>query len=49
MDKQLFVAARKGDLKSVKNLLNQGANIEYIDDEVSQVNILLFVFRDINQ
>ena len=37
MDKQLFAAASEGDLELVKNLLTQGADKEYIDDEVSQV------------
>ena len=34
-NKQLFAAARDGDLESVKNLLTQGANKEYNGDEVS--------------
>ena len=37
MDKQLFAASSEGDLESVKNLLTQGADKEYIDVEVSQV------------
>jgi hypothetical protein len=34
-NKQLFAAASKGVLESVKNKLSQGADKEYIDDEVS--------------
>ena len=37
MDKQLFAASSEGDLELVKNLLTQGADKEYIADEVSQV------------
>jgi hypothetical protein len=37
MNKQLFAASSKGDLELVKNLLTQGADKEYIDDEVSQL------------
>ena len=35
MNKQLFAAASEGDLELVKNLLTQGADKEYKDDEVS--------------
>jgi len=34
-DKKLFAAASVGDLELVKNLLTQGADKEYKDDEVS--------------
>ena len=37
MNKQLFAAASEGDLELVKNLLTQGADKEYKDDEVSQL------------
>ena len=37
MDKKLFAAASEGDLELVKNLLTQGADKEYKDDEVSQL------------
>ena len=36
-NKQLFAAAREGDLELVKNLLTQGADKEYIDDKVCEV------------
>ena len=38
MDKQLFAAASEGDLELVKNLLTQGADKEYKDNKVSQLN-----------
>ena len=35
MNKQLFAAASEGNLELVKNILTQGADKEYKDDEVS--------------
>ena len=47
-NKQLFAAASDGDLELVKDLLNRGANKEYIDVKVSEV-IYYYLSIDINQ
>jgi hypothetical protein len=48
LNKQLFAAASRGDLESVKSLLIQGAKKEYKDDKVSEV-IYYDLSIDINQ
>ena len=49
MDKQLFESAGEGNLQVLKSLIAQGANIEYIDDYVSQVIFYLSTVLMLNK